>query len=83
MKLLFREGQQMDRKQANKIIGKSKNPNGGLHSLGGLYSFKEYLRWDIGNKKATLDGKFTADELEAIAWWMRKGNKKGGKNERV
>lgn len=59
----------MDKKRANKIISPAKGPNGGLYSLK-----KEYLRWSIGDKKATLDGNFTADELEATAWWMRKGN---------
>jgi len=59
----------MDRKQANKILGdKIKGPDGSL------YSTKEYLNWNVGNEKATLDGNFTADELEATAWWMRKGN---------
>jgi len=62
----------MDRKQANKILGdKIKDPDGSLYSL------KEYLRWKVGDKKASLDGNFTADDLEAIAWWMRKGNSPG------
>lgn len=39
--------------------------DGGLHDLGW------YLRWYKGDGEATLDGPFTADELEAIAWWMR------------
>jgi len=60
----------MDRKQANKILGNAEDPNSGLYSLK-----KEYLRWKVGDEKATLDGNFTADELEATAWWMRKNNK--------
>lgn len=31
----------------------------------------KYLSWDVSQTEATLDGDFTADELEAIAWWMR------------
>lgn len=27
--------------------------------------------WDLSDKKATLDGDFTPEELEAIAFWMR------------
>jgi hypothetical protein len=30
----------------------------------------EYLAWEPDGEQATLDGRFTADELEAIAWWM-------------
>lgn len=42
--------------------------NNSLHSLGW------YVSWTPGRDQATLDGEFTADDLEAIAWWMR--NKK-------
>lgn len=31
----------------------------------------EYVGWTPGDKEAVLDGRFTADYLEAIAWWMR------------
>ncbi len=41
---------------------------------GGLYSSGWYLNWEINERDAFLDGIFTADELEAIAWWMH--NKK-------
>jgi hypothetical protein len=27
--------------------------------------------WNKGEEVAVLDGEFTADELEAIAYWMR------------
>lgn len=37
----------------------------------GLYSLGWYLAWWPHETTATLDGIFTADELEAIAWWMR------------
>jgi hypothetical protein len=36
-----------------------------LHSLGW------YLSWNPGDEQATLDGDYSAEDLEAIAWWMR------------
>ena len=33
-----------------------------------------YLDWSNsidGGERAALDGEFTADELEAVAWWMK------------
>lgn len=44
-------------------------PDGSLASLGW------YLDWPVGDREATLDGAFTADELEAIASWMRLNTK--------
>ena len=44
-------------------------PNGGLYSLGW------YLHWNVGSNTATLDGEFTADDLEAIASHMREHQK--------
>lgn len=40
-----------------------------------LYSPEMYLCWDSGEDCAVLDGHFDADELEAIAWWMRNKGK--------
>lgn len=56
----------MDEKQVREI----------LHDInfefdGGIFSDARYLAWTVGNTEATLDGEFTAEELEAIAWWMR------------
>jgi len=36
-----------------------------------LYSVGWYLAAHINGNEATLDGKFDADDLEAIARWMR------------
>ena len=38
-----------------------------------LYNRGRYLYWtsSYDGNTATLDDAFTADELEAIAWWMR------------
>jgi len=40
-------------------------PNGDLHDE------TLYLAWDVRRTTATLDGDFTANELEAIAVYMR------------
>ena len=32
----------------------------------------DYLRWMPGDETVEIDGHFTADQLEAVAWWMRK-----------
>jgi hypothetical protein len=40
-----------------------------------LYSLDWYLSWQPMQKKATLDGTFSADELEAIAQHMREYGK--------
>lgn len=56
----------MNEKQCNNILDSDiKKADGSLHSL------SWYLFWEKGDVQATLDGDFTADELEAIAWWMR------------
>ena len=39
-----------------------------------------YAWWVPTSISITLDGYFTAEQLEAIAWWMR--NKKIGEDER-
>ena len=36
-----------------------------------LYCCGWYLGWCLGDKEAVLDGRFTPEELEAIAFWMR------------
>ena len=36
-----------------------------------LYLNGRYVAWNLSDKKITLDDDFTADELEAMAWWMR------------
>lgn len=55
----------MDEAQARELLEGAISTDGGLHSLGW------YLAWNPGRENATLDGEFTADDLEAIAWWMR------------
>lgn len=41
-----------------------------LQPDGGLYCLSHYLAWSPGDKLITLDCRFEAEELAAIAWWM-------------
>jgi hypothetical protein len=59
----------MDENEARKILDKAVEDRG-------LYDAAWYLNWNMGRPDATLDGRFTADELEAIAWWMRNFNQR-------
>lgn len=56
---------EMTEERAREILGDAIKPDGGLLQV------YEFFYWRPG-KKATLDGRFTADELEAIVFWMRK-----------
>lgn len=38
---------------------------------GGLESLTNYVSWRPGEYRISLDGLFTADELEAMAWYMK------------
>lgn len=42
-----------------------------IQDNGVLFDVRKYLSWYVGDETATLDGSFTADELEAIAIYMR------------
>lgn len=55
----------MNEEQAWKLLQGCIEDDNGLHSLGW------YLGWDVEDDNAVLDGDFTADELSAIAWWMK------------
>ena len=60
----------MDEVKAREILGKA------IHNAGELGDDGEnWMYWCIGDEYIELDGNyFSADELEAIVWWMR--NKK-------
>ena len=45
----------------HQIIKDSLQPDGGLYWLAG------YLSWNVGDRKVTIDGGYTAEELRAIA----------------
>ena len=55
----------MNREEAEKILADCIKSDGTLYNLGA------YLSWSLSYEEATLDGEFSADQLEAIAWWMR------------
>jgi len=55
----------MNEAKAREILGDWIKPDGGLYCLG------RYVSWHTSAPDACLDDNFTADELEAIAWWMR------------
>ena len=61
----------MDEKKAREILKDIIRTDGGLADL------SWYLDWQVGDEEATLDGPFSAEDLEAIAWWMRNAKKKG------
>ena len=51
------------------IIKDSLQPDGGLYWLSG------YLSWNVGDRRVTIDGDYTAEELRAIAGHMDKASK--------
>ena len=55
----------MDEAKARGILGKAIQPDNSLYNTG------HYIGYDVGDDDVCLDDRFTADELEAIAWWMR------------
>lgn len=55
----------MTYEEAKEVLKDAIADNGGLFNLGW------YLHWGKGQENAVLDGDFDADELEAIAVYMR------------
>ena len=51
------------------IIKESLQPDGGLYWLAG------YVSWNVGDRRVTIDGNYTAEELRAIADHMDKLSK--------
>ena len=58
----------MDEKQARLILSDT------IQDDGSLSDSYDYTDWQPYSNGIILDGHFTADYLEAVAWWMR--NKK-------
>ena len=54
----------MNEQKAREILGDAIDANNNLDSLGW------YLAWGTDYDEATLDGKFSSEQLLAIAWWM-------------
>ena len=59
----------MDEQKAREILGNKVKP-GNL-----LYHLAPYISLNTRDKQICLDGDFTADELEALAWWIRNFSK--------
>jgi hypothetical protein len=59
----------VNEQRAREVLGAEIEHDGGLHNLG------RYLSWAPGDQEAVLDGRFSAEHLEAIAWWMKHGVK--------
>ena len=59
----------MDEQTARQILGNAAKDDGALDDS------ENYLIWHPGEDEIALDGRFTADILEAAAWWMRNKNK--------
>lgn len=51
--------------EAKEYLADEIQPDGSLYDLGW------YLYFVVGDERATLDGAFSADDLEAIAAYMR------------
>lgn len=62
-------GAAMTEERAREILGKYIQEDGGIYSLG------HYMAWTPGDDDACLDCRFSADELEAISFWMRRSLK--------
>ena len=52
----------MDEQHAREILG---------DAIDGKGLYTQNLCWEFGDATVEIDGEYTADELEAIAWWMR------------
>ena len=54
----------MDEEKAREILA-------GAICEHGLDSMEPVFWWNADSERAVLDDGFTAEQLEAIAWWMR------------
>lgn len=55
----------MNEQKAREILGNRIQPNNDL------YDGSEWVDWQTSSPSIQLDSAFSADELEAMAWWMR------------
>jgi hypothetical protein len=68
-----KEGGKMTLKRAKEILGSSILEDGSLRcSQEGVH---EYMDFKPGQEEITLDGDFTAEQIDAIATYMRKAGK--------
>ena len=61
----WRKTPMMDQERAQLILAPFIKPDGGLFCLA-----PQYLAWDVGNERVSMDGAFSVEQLEAIMWWM-------------
>src|ERR1044072_7203221 len=68
---------QMTEERAREILGSSIAEKGGVYSENSLISGElQHVFWGSDdNKIIELSGIFTADQLEAVAWWTRNNGK--------
>jgi len=59
----------MNEERARKILGKWLRKDGTLHCR------SPWVNWPSDREWINLDGDFTAEELEAIGWWMKRSDK--------
>ena len=55
--------------EQHQVIKESLQPDGGLYWLTG------HVSWNVGDRRVTIDGGFTPDELRAIADHMERVSK--------
>ncbi len=63
------EPEPMNETKARAVLGDWIREDEGIFDLG------HYVSWKPNSETACLDDYFTADQLEAIAWWMRNKGK--------
>ena len=62
----------MDETTARKILGNAIGMNGGLTgTLDASHENSGFVMWLPGDAEALMDGKFTPEQCEAVAWWVR------------
>lgn len=55
----------MDEAKARKILG------GWIDEDDDIFCLGAYISFEKGEETASLDGRFSSEQLEAITWWMR------------
>jgi len=58
----------MNEEEARRILQEWIGENDSLNSLARYVNWPAY---DVNKNEIVLDDKFTANELEAMVWWMR------------
>lgn len=62
----------MDETSARKILENVIGVNGGLTgTLDAAHDQSGFVFWLPGDAEALVDGKFTPEQFDAVAWWVR------------